>query len=57
MVPYRPDPGVTHDFNVLPVFGSTFNVFGGSAGLIIFVEAIHSAPFPKVMPLPWIDSV
>src|SRR5437667_12307704 len=30
--PYNPDPGVTHDFSVLPVDGSTFNLRGGSAG-------------------------
>src|ERR671931_1844670 len=54
--PYIPDPGVTHDFSVLPVFGSTFNVRGGMLRSAIFVDAIQSAPFPYVMPLPWIDS-
>src|SRR5206468_2835716 len=52
MFPYRPDPGVTHDFSVLPVFGSTFKVLGGIAGSVIFVEAIQSAPLPYVIPLP-----
>src|SRR5215813_2261923 len=44
--PYKPEPGVTHDFSVLPVFGSTFNVRGASFGFVIFVDAIQSAPFP-----------
>src|SRR5258706_7082102 len=44
--PYRPDPGVAHDFNVLPVFGSTFKVLGGVVGSAIFVEPIQSAPLP-----------
>src|SRR5437762_1657193 len=57
ILPYMPDPGVTHDFSVVPLFGSTFNVRGGSLGSRIFVEVIHSAPLPYVMPLPWIDSV
>src|SRR5882762_3217340 len=55
--PYIPAPGVTHDFSVLPVFGSTFSVRGAVAGSVIFVEVIQSAPLPKVIPLPWIDSV
>src|SRR5438552_133911 len=55
--PYKPDPGVTHDFSVLPVAGSTFNVFGGAAGSVPFVDPIHNAPLPYVIPLPWIDSV
>src|SRR4030088_2305330 len=29
-LPYRPDPGVTHEFKVLPVFASTFKVLGGA---------------------------
>src|SRR5437762_1276735 len=45
-LPYSPDPGVTQDASVFPVFASTFNVLGGAAGSSIFVEAIHSAPFP-----------
>ena len=52
ILPYMPDPGVTHDFSVRPVFGSTFSVRGGSCGSAIFVDEIHSAPLPKVMPLP-----
>src|SRR6185295_2001612 len=39
--PYLPDPGVTHDFNVLPVFASTFKVLGGTAGSSIFVDEIQ----------------
>src|SRR5262245_25243328 len=50
--PYKPEPGVTHDFSVLPVAGSTFNVRGGTAGSVIFVDPIQSAPLPYVMPLP-----
>src|SRR5207237_1841524 len=50
--PYKPDPGVTHDFNVLPLAGSTFKVRGAAAGSRIFVDAIQSAPFPYVIPLP-----
>src|SRR5262249_62395332 len=57
MRPYLPEPGVTQDFRVLPLTGSTFNVLGGSFGFGIFVEAIHSAPLPYVIPLPGIDSV
>src|SRR6266545_3862254 len=49
MLPYKPDPGVTHDFSVLPVFGSTFNVLGGVVGSLIFVEPIQSAPLPYVI--------
>src|SRR5713226_7130871 len=41
--PYKPDPGVTHDFSVLPSFGSTFSVRGGIAGSVIFVEVIQRA--------------
>src|SRR6266851_7182988 len=44
--PYRPEPGVTHDFSVVPVLGSTFKVLGGVAGSVIFVEPIHSALLP-----------
>ena len=44
--------GVTHDFNVLPLVGSTFNVRGAAAGSRIFVEVIQSASRPYVMPLP-----
>src|SRR6266581_3608374 len=44
--PYSPEPGVTHDFSVFPVFGSTFNVRGAAAGSSIFVEVIQSAPLP-----------
>src|ERR1700736_3795616 len=44
--PYRPDPGVPHDFRVWPVCASTFKVLGGSFGSAIFVEAIQSAPLP-----------
>src|ERR1700704_899720 len=50
--PYRPDPGVAHDFKVLPVFASTFKVLGGTFGSVIFVEVIQSAPLPEVIPLP-----
>src|SRR3954447_10571529 len=50
--PYRPDPGVTHDFNVLPLTASTFNVRGAAAGSRILVDVIHSASCPYVMPLP-----
>src|SRR5215510_1281926 len=32
MRPYSPEPGVTHDFSVWPLFGSTFKVRGGSFG-------------------------
>src|SRR6266496_4136988 len=46
MFPYRPDPGVTHDFSVRPVLASTFKVLGGAAGSVIFVELIHRAPLP-----------
>src|SRR6185436_16645229 len=44
--PYSPEPGVTHDFSVLPVFGSTFSVRGAADGSLIFVDEIHSAPLP-----------
>src|SRR5262245_45574981 len=44
--PYLPEPGVTQDFNVLPLFGSTFSVRGGASGSFILVDAIHSAPLP-----------
>src|SRR5437773_9075915 len=37
-LPYKPEPGVTHDFSVLPVFGSTFSVLGGTAGSAFFVD-------------------
>src|SRR3954452_12005381 len=57
MRPYLPEPGVTQDFSVAPLFGSTFSVRGGASGSFILVDAIHSAPLPQVMPLPWIDSV
>src|ERR1044072_198150 len=50
--PYIPDPGVFHDFSVLPVFVSTFNVLGGAAGSLIWVELIHREPLPNALPLP-----
>src|SRR3954462_558540 len=44
--PYLPEPGVTQDFSVLPLFGSTLSVRGGESGSFIFVDVIHSAPLP-----------
>src|SRR6185369_14271172 len=44
--PYSPAPGVTQDFNVAPVFGSTFSVLGGTDGSFILVDPSHNSPFP-----------